>query len=85
MGIIYKHKWKDPKTGEEVEGKVWWLKYYRNGKPFRESSKSEKESDAKRLLKRREGEIAEGKVPGVYFDKVKFEDLAKDFNVIGDV
>lgn len=79
MGMIYKRKWKDPKTGEEIEGKVWWLKYYRHGKPYRESSKSEKETVAKRLLKQREGEIAEGKIPGVYFDKVKFEDLAKDF------
>jgi integrase len=79
MGMIYKRKWKDPKTGEEIEGKAWWIKYYRHGKPYRESSKSEKETVAKRLLKQREGEIAEGKIPGVYFDKVKFEDLAKDF------
>jgi integrase len=79
MGMIYRRKWKDPKTGEEMEGKIWWLKYYKHGKPYRESSKSKKESDAKRLLKKREGEIAEGKIPGIYFDKVKFEDLAKDF------
>lgn len=79
MGMIYRRKWKDPKTGQEIEGKIWWVKYYKHGKPYRESSKSEKESDAKRLLKKREGEIAEGKIPGIYFDKVRFEDLAKDF------
>lgn len=79
MGMIYRRKWKDPKTGEENEGKIWWVKYYKHGKPYRESSKSEKESDAKRLLKKREGEIAEGKIPGIYFDKVKFDDLAKSF------
>jgi len=33
---------------------------------------------AEKLLKKREGEIAEGKLPGVYFDKVKFDDLAGD-------
>ena len=38
-----------------------------------------KESDAKRLLKKREGEISEGKIPGVYFDKVRFEELSEDF------
>ena len=67
MGSIYKR------------GKVYWIKYHRNGKPFRESTKSLKEADAKRLLKRREGEIAQGKLPGIYFDRVNFDDLAEDF------
>ena len=60
-------------------GNVYWIKYYRNGKPYRESTKSRKEADAKRLLKRREGEISEGKLPGVYFDRVRFDELAEGF------
>lgn len=67
MGTIYKR------------GKVYWIKYYRNGKPYRESTKSKKEADAKRLLKNREGEISQGKLPGIYFDKVRFDELAEDF------
>ncbi len=67
MGMIYKR------------GKTWWIKYYRNGKPYYESAKSRKETDAKRLLKKREGEISQGKLPGAYFDKVRFEELAEDF------
>ena len=67
MGSIYKR------------GTVFWVKYYRNGKPYRESSMSDKETDAKRLLKKREGEISGGKIPGVYFEKVKFDDLADNF------
>ena len=67
MGQIYKR------------GNTYWIKYYRNGKPFRESSKSTKEADAKRLLKNREGEISQGKLPGVYFDKVTFDELSKEF------
>jgi integrase len=67
MGMIYKR------------GKVYWIKYYRNGKPYRESTRSRKEADAKRLLKKREGEISQGKLPGIYFDRVTFEELAKDF------
>ena len=59
-------------------GKVYWIKYYRNGKPYRESTKSKKEADAKRLLKKREGEISQGKLPGIYFDRVKFDELAED-------
>ena len=60
-------------------GKIYWIKYYRNGKPYRESSKSSKESDATRLLRRREGDIANGKMPGVVFDRVRFEEIAEDY------
>ncbi len=75
MGYIYLRKWKDTKTGEVIEGQVWWLKYYRHGKPYRESSKTTEKGKAERLLKKREGEIAEGKLPGIYFDKVKFDGM----------
>jgi integrase len=67
MGMIYKR------------GKTCWIKYYRNGKPFYESSRSHKETEARRLLKKREGEISGGKLPGIYFDRVKFDELAEDF------
>jgi len=73
MGMIYKRK---DKKGKEC--KTYWIKYYRNGKPYRESTRSDKETDAKRLLKKREGEIANGKLPGIYFDKVLFDDLAAE-------
>ncbi len=78
MGCIYKLKYKD-KEGNYVESGVYWIKYYRYGKPYRESTKSVKLADAKRLLKKREGEIAHGKLPGVYFDRVRFDELAADF------
>ena len=65
MGSIYKR------------GNIFWIKYYRYGKPYRESSKSNRKADAKRLLRKREGEIAEGKIPGVLFDRVRFEDLVE--------
>jgi integrase len=67
MGSIYKR------------GNIYWIKYYRNGKPYRESSESKKEADAKRLLKKREGEISSGKLPGIYFEKVRFDELAESF------
>jgi len=47
-------------------------------KPFRESSHSSKESEAKRLLKIREGKIAEGKFLGLQVDRVTFDELAQD-------
>lgn len=67
MGMIYKR------------GNVWWIKYYRNGKSFRESSKTTKKMVAKKLLERREGEIAIGRIPGIQFEKVKFDELAEEF------
>lgn len=59
-------------------GRVWWFKYYRNGKPFRESSKSANIADARRLLRKREGEIGTGSFLGPNTDRVRFEELAED-------
>ena len=79
MGSIYRRKWKD-KDGNIKEGKIRWIKYYdRSGKPIRESTGNTKDADAKRLLKKREGEISQGKLPGIYFDRVRFDELAEDF------
>ena len=60
-------------------GKTWWVQYYQNGKPYQESSRSRKKMVAHALLKQREGEIGQGKTPGIYFDKVTFDELAEDF------
>ena len=51
MGMIYKR------------GKVYWIKYCRSGKPYRESVGSTKGAVAKRLLKKREEEISQGSYP----------------------
>jgi len=48
MGMIYRR------------GTVWWIKYYRNGIPMRESTGSDKEGVAKKLLRTREGDIERG-------------------------
>jgi integrase len=66
MGMLYKR------------GKTWWLKYYQNGKPFFESAQTDKKMVAQKLLQQREGEIAQGKMPGVHFEKTTFDDLAED-------
>ncbi|MHA1939167.1 MAG: tyrosine-type recombinase/integrase [Candidatus Thorarchaeota archaeon] len=65
MGCIY------------LRGNIWWIKYSRRGKPYFESSKSTKDSDGKRLLKKREGEIVDGKLPGVVYDRVKWDELVE--------
>lgn len=60
-------------------GKTYWIKYYRAGKPYRESTRSTKESNAKRLLKLREGQIAENRFPGLRVERIRFDELAEDF------
>jgi integrase len=60
-------------------GNIYWIKYYRGGKPYYESTKSTKEADAKRLLRKRLGQISEGRFFGLRPERVKFEDLANDF------
>jgi integrase len=59
-------------------GKVWWIKYYRNGKPMRESSESEKETLAKNLLKQREGDIQLGLPITPRTNRVTFDELMAD-------
>lgn len=68
MGSIFK----------QPNGKSWNIKYYRNGKPYRECVHSEKKSDAERLLKIREGAIAAGNFAGLKPEKTTFEELSAD-------
>jgi integrase len=59
-------------------GAVWWVKYYRNGRPIRESSGSPKESDAINLLKIREGDIAHGLPVNPKLNRIRFDEAAED-------
>jgi Phage integrase, N-terminal SAM-like domain len=65
-------------------GKVWWLKYYQNGRSVRESSGSEKEPVARRVLRDREGDVVKGipiipKAGRVTFDEAA-DDLDRDYS-----
>ena len=63
-------------------GSVWWVKYYRNGIPMRESSGSDKEGVAKRLLRTRLGDIERGVPITPQTNRCTFDELAAD--VIND-
>lgn len=60
-------------------GNIWWVKYYRNGRPIRESTGTAKETEARRFLKLREGQIAQGKRVMPRTERLRFEELAGDF------
>jgi len=57
-------------------GRVYWIAFYHRGNEIRESSGSEKEADARKLLKRRIAETQTGCFV-VDEEKVTFEDLAE--------
>lgn len=64
---------------QRPDSAVWWIKYSVNGKPFRESSHSNKKQKAKDLLKKRMGEIGSGAFVGLEVERVTVEELAQDY------
>ena len=60
-------------------GGVWWIKYYRNGKAFPKSSESDQERVARKLLKRRLGEISVGRFIGPEAEQVTIRGLSDDY------
>ena len=56
----------------------WMIKYYRNGRPIVESSGTDDKTEAKNLLKTREGDIARGLPLGSKVGRIRFEEAAVD-------
>ena len=69
MGMIYKR----------AGSRFFWIKYYRNGQPIRESTGTDKETEAKTILKAKEGDIASGRPVMPHADRIRFEELAEDY------
>jgi integrase len=59
-------------------GNVWWCKYYVNGRPVRESTGTEKETEAKRFLDGRRGRAATGQPIMPRADRIRYGDVEKD-------
>ena len=57
-------------------GSAYWIAYYHRGKEYRESSHSESESQARKLLKQRVAEVGTGRLAGGREERLTFEDLA---------
>ncbi len=73
MGYLYRPKLR---SGEPC--RFWWIKYYVNGQVRRESTKTEKETEARRVLKEREGRAATGQPILPRADRVRYEEAASD-------
>jgi len=73
MGSIYRRKTRDGHaTGP------YWVKYFVNGRAVRESSGTEKETEARRFLKAREGAAAAGQPMLPRAHRVTYDEVAAD-------
>ena len=57
---------------------TFWIKYYRDGRPYRESAGTRKKGEAERLLKLREGDSAKGLPVTPHITRLRFEEAAED-------
>ena len=66
---------------------MYWTEYWHRGRQYRESSGSTHEADARKLLKKRLGEIHGKRFVGPQEERITFEDLAagylQDYSVRG--
>ena len=54
-------------------GRVWWIRYYRNGRRYEESARTDKWEKARDLLRDREGDISKGLAITAKVGQVRFE------------
>ena len=87
FGAVYRPTYKDRKTGKLKESSIWWIRYYVNGKRRLENSHSRNRSDALKLLKKRLGELVDGKLQTTAIHRTRFTDLTEmlrdDYKVNG--
>ncbi len=79
MGVRNKMGWLYKQRGRGGQpGRIWWIKFYVNGRPVRESTSTEKETEARRILKERLGRVATGQPILPRADRVRYEEVAQD-------
>jgi integrase len=57
---------------------VWWIKYYRNGRPYRESSRTVERGKAVNFLKKRLAEVTTGDFCGPQAERIRVSELAEE-------
>ena len=63
---------------QRPDSPVWWLKYSRHGKSFRESSRTTEKRKAEKMLRERLTELQSGTFAGPKVEKIKVQELADD-------
>lgn len=64
---------------QRPDSPVWWIKYSRYGKAYRESTHTADKNKAGKILKNRLAEITTGTFVGPQAERVRVEELASDF------
>jgi site-specific recombinase XerD len=59
-------------------GRIWWIRYYRNGQRHEESARSNKWEKARDLLRLREGDVSKGVPVSPAIGRLRFDDAVKD-------
>ena len=59
--------------------RIWWIKYYRHGVPYRESAHTTDRAKARKFLSRRLAEIATGTFNGLEVERITIAELADGF------
>ena len=78
MGMLYRRKVRDPLNGTERPTGCWLMKWYEDGKPFYQSTRKYKRSDAQKVLDQKMGKVAAGIHETPRLDRVRFDDLIDD-------
>lgn len=65
MGYLYRQKLRNGRLG-----RIWWCKYYVNGRPVRESTGTDRETEARR--------VATGQPILPRIDRIRYEEIAAD-------
>lgn len=77
MGSLYRRTQKRA-NGTVRDLPTWWIKYYQNGRPVRESTGTTKETVARRMLRAREGDVEHGIPITPRMGRVTFDEAAAD-------
>jgi integrase len=60
-------------------GRIWWIKYHRGCKTFRESTGTDDERKAQKVLDLRLAQVKTGTLPSQFLERIRFEELAEDY------
>ena len=64
---------------QQKTSRVWWVKYYRSGRYFRESTHTTDRAKAKKFLSKRLAEIVTGTFTGLEVERITIAELADGF------
>jgi integrase len=76
MGQVFQRTYR-AKDGSVRTCETWTIRYYRNGRPHQEPTKHTRKTDAEKLLKTREGDIAKGLPVTAAMGRLSFDDAVK--------